>query len=283
MTSRFPRLIAGGLLAVQALLAATATLSAQAPDGSAVLRAAGVEVPRGGAEAAFDAGLVAPVPIPPGAFATLIVGMGPVGPRARARNAYAFGVLSGRSARNVPLGQLAGAGIALLQMIAAEDRGSRIAGLRVAAWAFAAPLDGKPAVARPQGLEQAVVLMLNTQNQQEQAAAMEASGLLGETAAVPTLTELYRAYRERNNPAMAAAALEALARIGHPQSEPLARSLVGDAWGEQDDRAGLAVAFARQRFLNDGSRARIEALSGHKTLGPVARAYLAELGPPPTP
>ena len=260
------------------LLACTVTLGAQAPDGSNVLRAAGVEVPRGGAEAAFDEGMVAPTPIPPGAFATLIVGMGPVGPRARARNAYAFGVLAGRSGRNVPPGELAGAGITLSQMIAAEERAVRIAGMRVAGHVFAAPLDGKPAATRPQGLEQAVLMMLNTLNSDEQAAAMEASGLLGETAAVPTLAELYRAYRERDNREMAAGALEALVRVGHPQTEPLAKSLVGDAWGEKNDRAGLAAAFARQRFLNDGSRARLEAMSGDKTLGPTARAYLAELG-----
>jgi hypothetical protein len=262
------------------LVASAATMTAQVPDGTAVLRAAGVEVPRGGAEAAFNEGLSGPSPVPPGAFATLIVGMGPVGPRARARNAYAFGVLAGRSGRNVPLGELAGAGIALLQMIADEDRNTRIAGIRVAGRAFATPLDGKPAAARPIGLEQAVLLMLNVANPDEQAAGMEAIGLLGETAAVPTLTELYRAYRERDKRRMAGAALEALVRIGHPQTEPLVRSLVDDAWGAKNDATGLVVAFARQRFLNDGSRARLEAARDDRDLGPAARAYLAELGPP---
>jgi hypothetical protein len=189
-------------------------------------------------------------------------------------------VLAGRSGRNVPLGELAGAGIALLQMIADEDRNTRIAGIRVAGRAFATPLDGKPAAARPIGLEQAVLLMLNVANPDEQAAGMEAIGLLGETAAVPTLTELYRAYRERDKRRMAGAALEALVRIGHPQTEPLVRSLVDDAWGAKNDATGLVVAFARQRFLNDGSRARLEAARDDRDLGPAARAYLAELGPP---
>lgn len=273
------RLIAPALLAAALLEPSAAMLGAQAPDGNNILRAAGVEVPRGGAEAAFDEGVAAPTPIPPGAFATLIVGMGPIGPRARARNGYAFGVLAGRSGRNVPPGQLAGAGIALSQMISAEERAVRIAGMRVAGRVFAVPLDGQPAAGRPQGLEQAVLLMLNTPNPEEQAAAMEASGLLGETAAAPTLAELYRAYRERDSREMAAGALEALVRIGQPQTEPLARSLVGDAWAEKSDRAGLAAAFARERFLNDGSRSRLEAASTDKTLGPIARAYLTELGP----
>ena len=274
MTGR-SRVVSAGLL-----LAYAATLAAQAPDGTAVLRAAGVAGPRGGAEAAFNAGLAGPSPVPPGAFATLIVGMGPVGPRARARNAYAFGVLAGRSGRNVPLGELAGAGIALLQMIADADRNTRIAGTRVAGRAFAAPLDGKPAASRPSGLEQAVLLMLNVPNPDEQAAGMEAIGLLGETAAVPTLTELYRAYRERDNRRMAGTALEALVRIGQPQTEALVRGLADDAWGAKNDAAGLVVAFARQRFLNDGSRARLEAARDDRDLGAAARAYLAELGPP---
>ena len=72
-------------LMLAAVSAATAALSAQAPDGNAVLRAAGVEVPRGGAEAAFDLGLTGPDPVPPGAFPTLIVGMGPASRVACAR------------------------------------------------------------------------------------------------------------------------------------------------------------------------------------------------------
>jgi len=274
--TRSRRLLVGS--AVLPILAVT--LAAQAPDGNAVLRAAGVDVPRGGAEAAFSAGVQPPSPVPPGAFATLIVGMGPVGPRARARNAYAFGVLAGRSGRNVPLGELAGAGVALIQMMADGDRATRVAGTRVSGRAFAAPIDGKPAAPRPTGLEQAVLLMLNVPNSEEQLAAMEAIGLLGETAAVPTLTELYRAYRERDDRQMAGGALEALVRIGQPQTDALVRGLVDDAWGDRNDATGLVVAYARQRFLNDGSRRRLEAARDDRELGPAARAYLAELGPP---
>jgi hypothetical protein len=216
--------------------------------------------------------------VPVGAFPTLIIGMGPVGPRARARNAYAFGVLAGRSARTVPLGELAAAGIAILQMVVDENRSTRIAGTRVAGRVFAAPIDGKPVPRRPSGLVEAVMLMLNIPNADEQVAAMEAIGLLGETSAVPTLTELFRAFRERNNRRMAAAALEALTRIGHATTEPLVHQLVADGWGANDEETGLIVAYARERFLKDGSRARIEAAIEHRTLGPAARAYLAELG-----
>jgi hypothetical protein len=266
--------------AIALVLAAVAVAAAQAPDGTAVLRAAGVDVPRSGAEGAFDAGMTGPAPVPPGAFATLIIGMGPVGPRARVRNAYAFGVLAGRSGRLVLAGELAGAGVALLQMITADDRPTRIAGTRVAGYVFAAPIDGKPMPIRPAGLVEAVLLGLNVQNPDEQAAAMEAIGLMGETGAVPTLTELYRAYRERNNRAMAGRALEALARINHPQTVPVAQALSTDGWGDREDAAGLAAAYARERFLQDGSRRRLEAAKEHKTFGPQVRAYLAELGPP---
>jgi hypothetical protein len=255
-------------------------VSAQAPDGNAMLRAAGVEVGRDGAEGAFDAGQTVSPPVPPGAFSSLIVGMGPIGPRTRVKNAYAFGVLAGRSGRNVSVGGAAGAGVALLQMVTAEERSVRIAGTRVAGYVFAAPIDGKAPPQRPNGLVEAIVLALNVQNPDEQAAAMEAIGLLGETAAVPTLAELYRAYRERNNRPLAGRALEALARIGHPQGAPVAQALATDGWGDKADFAGFAAAYARERYLQDGSRTRLDAAKDDKTFGPQVRAYLNELGPP---
>jgi hypothetical protein len=264
---------------VLSLLAAS-HVSAQAPDGNAMLRAAGVEVGRDGAEGAFDAGQTVSPPVPGAAFSSLIVGMGPIGPKTRVKNAYAFGVLAGRSGRNVPVGGAAGAGVTLLQMITAEERSVRIAGTRVAGFVFAAPIDGKAAPQRPNGLVEAVLLALNMQNPDEQAAAMEATGLLGETAAVPTLTELYRAYRERNNRPMAGRALEALARIGHPQAAPLAQALATDGWGDKSDFAGFAAAYARERYLQDGSRTRLDAAKDSKTFGAQVRAYLAELGQP---
>ena len=69
---------------------AASHLGAQAPDGNAMLRAAGVEVGRDGAEGAFDSGQTVSPPVPPSAFSSLIVGMGPIGPKTRVKNAYAF-------------------------------------------------------------------------------------------------------------------------------------------------------------------------------------------------
>jgi len=258
----------------------TASVSAQPPDANAVLRGAGVAVPRGGAEAAFDAGLTGPSPVPPGAFGLLIVGMGPVGSEARVRSAYAFGVLAGRSARQVPAGELMGAGIALLQMIVSDNRDSRMAGCRVAGHVFAAPIDGGPPPPRPAGLAEAIVLQLNQPRADEQAAAMEALGLLGEIAVVPRLTDAYQRARAGNDRRLAGAALEALTRIGDASSQPLVEALVDDTWGDRRDDTGLVVAFARERFLKDGSVSRLHAAASDRRLGPRARAYLLELGAP---
>jgi hypothetical protein len=269
-----------GLVALAlAAVVAVPALGAQAPDGNAVLRGAGVAVPRGGAAAAFDAGLTGPEPVPPGAFATLIIGMGPVGDSARVRNAYAFGVLAGRSARHVPPSELAGAGVTLVQMLASDDRNARIAGSRVAGHVFAAPIDGLPAPMRPAGLLEGIFGLFNTGNEAERLAAMEAIGLLRETAAVPALADRFSRERDRDR-RVAGAALEALARIGDPQSEDLVRSLANEGWDDRNDAAGLAAAFARERYLKDGSVKRLREAVSHRSLGPRARAYLAELGVP---
>ena len=270
--------IAPGIFAI--LLLAGGTLLAQAPNGRAILIGAGVEVPRGGTEAAFDAWLTGPTPIPPGAITQLIVGMGPVGSTPRVRNAYAFGVLAGRSARGVPPGELAGAGIALISMLVSDDRSTRIAGSRVAGRVFAAPIDGGPVPVRPTGLIEAVVMLLNAKDEKEQAASMEAIGLLRETAAIPSLTDVYTRHRAKNNRQMAGTALEALVRIGDPQSATLVKELASDSWGDRKDATGLIVAYARERYLKDGSAKVLQDAAADRTLGPRARAYLAELGLP---
>ena len=267
-----------GILAV--LLLTGATVLAQAPNGRAILLGAGVAVPRGGPEAAFDAWLTGPAPIPPGAISELIIGMGPVGSVPRVRNAYAFGVLAGRSARGVAPGELAGAGVALIQMVVSDDRSTRIAGSRVAGRVFAAPIDGGPMPVRPTGLLEAVLLLLNATDEREQAASMEALGMLRETAAVASLTDLYTRNRAKNDRQMAGTALEALVRIGDPQTASLVKELATDTWGDRKDATGLIVAYARERYLKDGAAKRLQEAAADKKLGPQARAYLAELGLP---
>jgi hypothetical protein len=253
-------------------------VSAQAPDGNSVLRGAGVDLPRGGAEAAFDQWMVAPTPVPPGAFATLLVGMGPVSPSPRVRATYAFGVLAGRSGRAVPAPELTGAGVVFIQMLLAQDRRVRVAAARVAGRVYAQPIDGGPVPVRPAGIEAALFALLNQADETEQLAAMEAIGLIGERAAIGALVERYEYSRRENRRLAAGAALEALTRIGDASTEPIVKSLVGDRWGERDDATGLVVAYAREKFLKDGSVGRLQVAATDRSLGPQARAYLAELG-----
>lgn len=254
---------------------------AQAPDGDTILRGAGVDVPRrGGAEAAFDRWVRPPEPVPPTAFAELLIGMGPVGSSARIRCTYAFGVLAGRSGRHVPPGPLQGGGIALIQMMNTDDRRIRVAAARVAGRVYAAPIDGQPAPPRPSGLEAVLMVLLNEPHEDEQLAATEALGMLREIGAGPILVERYKASRASGEDEMAASTLLALARIGEPSAEPLVRELAGDDWGSDDDEAGLMVAYARERFLEDGSAARLKAALEDDRLRLTARAYLEELGIP---
>lgn len=262
-----------------ATAAALASSLVQAPDGDRVLRGAGVDVPRrGGAQTAFDRWVPAPEPVPPTAFAELLIGMGPVGSSSRIRCTYAFGVLGGRSGRRVPPGPLQGAGIAMIQMMNTDDYRVRVAAARVVGRVFAAPIDGAPAPARPAGLEAALMVLLNEPREDEQVAAIEALGMLRELAAVPVLVQRYQDGRTRNRTEMAAAALLALARIGDPAAEPLVRDLVNDDWGTGGDEIGLAAAYARERFLKDGSAARLKAELDDERLGPTARVFLEELG-----
>lgn len=267
------------MMRVVVMAAAVAMSLVQAPDGDTVLRGAGVDVPRrGGAETAFDRWILPPEPVPPTAFAELLVGMGPVGSSSRVRCTYAFGVLAGRSGRHVPPGPMQGAGIALIQMMNTDDTRVRVAAARVAGRVFAAPIDGAPAPQRPSGLEAALMVLLNESREDEQLAAIEALGMLREIAAVPTLVERYTDSRARNRDELAAATLLALARIGDPAAEPLVRELVKEDWAANDDEMGMAAAYARARFLKDGSAARLKAELEDDRLGTIARVYLEELG-----
>ena len=166
-------------------------------------------------------------------------------------------------------------------MLHADDRPSRIAAARVAGRVFAAPLDASgtrpPA---PAGLVDGLFQLLNSDAEIDQLAAMDALGLLRDASAVASLTERYRYYRSENQRARAGGALEALARIGDPAAAVLVRELAGDRWADGKDATALAVAFARERLLKDGSIAQIRAALDDKSRRDQARGYLAELGAP---
>ena len=246
-----------------------------------VMELYGIEVPGNNFEAAFDAGIAPTVPLTPGAFATP-VGMLEVetgGHRVAA--AYAFGILAGRSALGAAPEELAVVVHALQQMIVADDRRTRIAGARVAGRVLAASFDARgvrPPV--PAGLVDGLFVLLNRSSEREQLAAMDALGLLRETKAVTALTERYYFYREGGKRVLAGGALEALARIGDPSTIEVVKLVAVDKWAEGRDATALAVAFARERLLKDGSVVRIRQAVDDKSRRVQARGYLDELGAP---
>ena len=194
--------------------------------------------------------------------------------------AFALGVLAGRSAPDVAPGELSAAGQALLQMMVSSDRKTRIVGARVAGRVFAVPFDVRSSAALPQGTIDALYQMWNSENDTEQLAAMDALGQLRERASLAALAERYNFYRDAKKRALAGGAVEAMARIGDPSSAEFVKRLAADPWSEGKDATALAVTFARERLLKDGSiNVLRQALEDKKRHG-QARGYLAELGFP---
>jgi hypothetical protein len=238
----------------------------------------GVMVKAGEFDAAFDAHVEPTVPVTPGSFATPLAVLTSALGNERVDAAYAFGILAGRSGRSASAPELAAAGQNLVMMLGSGDRRSRIAGARVSGRVFAVPFDRASArPLTPPALIDALFALLNEDDEVEQLAAMDAIGLLRETSAVTSLTERYRYYRDGNKRSLAGGALEALARIGDPSSIEIVRQLAGDRWSQGKDATALAVAFARERMLRDGSMAVIQMAVDDKSRGNQARGYLAEL------
>ena len=245
-----------------------------------LLQRHGVAVERGVA-AAFDAHAAPAVPVTPGSFATPLALLTSSAGNDQIDGAYAFGILAGRSGRAASQQELAAAGQALVGMVGAADRRARIAGARVSGRLFAVSFD--PSVAPPPvppGLIDALYVLLNLDDEIDQLVAMDALGQLREVGATRSLTERYRFYRDRNRRALAGGALEALARIGDVSTVHLVRELATDRWSEGRDPTALAVAFARERMLRDGSIAVIRQALDDRSRRAQARGYLAELGAP---
>ena len=264
-----------------ALLALGVSAAPAQPALVELLQRHGVAVPNGGLAAAFDAHAAPSVPVTPGSFATPLAILTSTMGNERIDGAYAFGILAGRSGRAASHQELAAAGQSLVVMLRAEDRRSRIAGARVSGRLFAVGFERaavRPAV--PPGLIDGLFAMLNQDDDIEQLASMDALGLLREIGAVRSLTERYRYFRDRNKRALAGGALEALARIGDPSSTHIVRELLTDRWSDGRDATALAVAFARERMLQDGSIAMIRQALDDRSRHDQARGYLAELGAP---
>ena len=238
----------------------------------------GVAAPGGNFERAFDEGMTPSTPVTPGSFATPLALMTSTIGRDRIAAAYAFGILAGRSGRAASLQELAAAGQALVQMIGDADRRSRIAGARVAGRVFALPFDARTAMVLPPGLIDALFAQLNRDSEIDQLVAMDALGLTRTVTAVTALTDRYYFYRSAGKRALAGGALEALVRIADPSTFEIVKVLVSDTWSEGRDATALAVAFARERMLKDGSVARLREALDDRSRRFQALGYLAELG-----
>ncbi len=241
----------------------------------------GIEARAGHLDEIFDAHFAPTVPVTPGSFATPLAILTSATGAEQIEGAYAFGILAGRSGRAASSQELNAAGQALIQMIHSAERRSRIAGARVAGRVFAAPIEpGAMRSAAPGGMADAIFAMLNENDEIEQLAAMDALGLLRDVNAVSSLTERYHYYRDSKKRALAGGALEALARIGHPSTADVVKQLAGDKWADGKDATALAVAYARERLLRDGSVSVIQQALNDKARRDQARGYLAELGVP---
>jgi len=272
--------IARCIVVLPVLLLVSAVAEAQ-PALVEVMVRHGVELRGNNFEAGFDEGLSPMVPVTTGSLATPLAMLTVATGNDRIAAAYAFGILAGRSAKAASSAELAAAGQAFVQMLASPDRRARIAGARVGGRVLAASFDAggfRPPV--PAGLADGLFAMLNQPHEVEQLAAMDALGLIREVNAVAALTERFYFYRDAGKRALAGGALEALARIGEASSIQVVKLVAADPWAAGRDATALAVAFARERLLKDGSVATIRQALDDRARRVQARGYLDELGAP---
>ena len=130
----------------------------------------------------------------------------------------------------------------------------------------------------PAGLVDALFALLNRDSEVEQLAAMDALGRMRQTAAITSLTDRYYFYRDDRKRALAGGAIEALARIGDASTIAIVTQLTTDTFSEGRDATALAIAFARERMLRDGSVAIIRQALDDSARRWQALGYLAELG-----
>lgn len=266
-----------------------------------------------GALAAFDADLAPVVAVPPAIYEHLAAAMGDLSVAVRRQAASAVAVLAGARPADVPSPAASVIERALVAMLGAAAPGARVTAARVAGRLYRAPLPNAGAVgsrAMPASVADALIALLNQPTELERLVAMESLGLAREVRAVASLAERHAYHRASGPPLEMAAALDALARAGHPSSLPLfvealsdrrdavrqlgyeglARSRARDEaatelarWPvDRSAHVALAQAFARERLLADGAIDQIvEALRSSRSRD-QARGYLRELGPAAT-
>jgi HEAT repeat protein len=220
----------------------------------------------------------------------------------RAEAAYALAVL-GQIEGKPPSAAYKDVVEALADRLGDPDKSVRVAAARAAGRVFRG-CAGNCGVVAVERLGDALVRLLNDPEQSVQGASMEALGELRYERAVKGLTDVMGYYKGGE---MAWAALDTLARIGHPSSaatfnaafvdkdpnfrrsavEGLARSkadraseiIQAAAGTERDGSVALAMAFAQQRLGRATETLRVIQALGDRGLRKQAQEYLIELGP----
>jgi HEAT repeat protein len=263
---------------------------------------------RAAAAAAFDLNWssmpAAPVPID--GITGLLSPLKDQAVEVRAEAAYALGVLGQVDAVTPD------AAYRIVVDALAERLGDAVPGVRAAAARASGRVFRRcPAgcgVAAVERLGDALVRLLNDSDPAVQGAALEGLGEIRYDRAVKGVSDLLAFHKTGE---VAWAALDTLARIGHPSSAPdfeaslaskdpnfrrsavegLARSGAAGAAdaidaasaGERDASVVLAVAFAQQRMGRARQAARLVTALADRGLRQQAQDYLVELGPPAAP
>ena len=252
------------------------------------------------AESAFTSGPLAlgPRPVPAEVLSALADATRDNTPRIALEALYAFGTLAVQPGGAARRERLRASAPLLTALTGAADPALRYAALRVIGRVFERRRQDDPI---DQAVGDALITALNDRDRTLKIAAMQALGSMRYERSVQALIELHQYYRKGDE---AAAALDALARIGHPSALPLftaqlqtRNSLLrstaiegiarlGDrtklseidkaTGGERNDVVLLAGAFASVLLGNSPIDAIAEALAKPK-LRDQARQYLVEI------
>jgi HEAT repeat protein len=191
------------------------------------------------AESAFSSGplAVGARPVPIEVLSALRLAARDDNPRVAREALYAFGVLASDPSGALRRELLHGSGPELAALTGASDPVLRCAAVRVLGRVFAKRAQDAP-IEEPVG--DAVITALNDTDRAVKAAAMQALGSMRYERGIQALTALYQYYGTN---IAADAALDALARIGHPSSAPV---FAEELAGKNAARRGIAIeGFAR--------------------------------------
>ena len=199
------------------------------------------------AEKAFVSGplVIGPRPVPAEVLSALRAGAADENPRVALEALYAFGTLAVQPGGAARREMLHAAAPVLAALTGAPEPARRYAAVRVIGRVFEKRPQDEPV---DQTVGDAIITLLNEKDRALKVAAMQALGAMRYERSVQALIELSRYYGKGDE---AAAALDALARIGHASAVPLftaqlqtrnapLRSIAIEGLARMRDRARLA-------------------------------------------